>query len=392
MTMAPRMRLAAPFVLLVLLAACGQGQQQQAAPPPPTVTVAKPVQRGVVDQDEYVGRFVAVDSVEIRARVSGYLEQVRFRDGQMVKAGDLLFTIDKRPFQNTLDQARANLAQAKANLAFAEADLARGQQLVRDRTITEQTFDQRTQSAKGAAATVQAQEAAVRQAELDLQFTELRAPVSGRIGDRRVSPGNLVTGGTAGSTTLLATIVSTDPIRFEFTFDESSYLRYERFSGGGKEVTGRDGNVVVSLRLIDEPDFKHSGYMDFVDNVIDRGSGTIRGRASFSNPNALFTPGMFARIRVPGSPVYNAILIPDVAVGTEQIRKFVMVVGPDNVVANKYVTLGQLSDGLCVVKDGLSADDRIIVNGMMRARAGQKVTPEEQKPAAAPASPQANAK
>lgn len=390
----PFARLAATFLLLApALLACGQGQQQQAAPPPPTVTVAKPVQRGVVDLDEYVGRFIAVDSVEVRARVSGYLEQIHFRDGQMVKAGDLLFTIDKRPFQNTLDQARANLAQAKANLAFAEADLARGQQLVRDRTITEQTFDQRTQSAKSAAATVQAQEAAVRQAELDLQFTEYRAPVGGRIGDRRVSPGNLVTGGLAGNTSLLATIVSIDPIRFEFTFDESAYIRYERFSGGGKEVTGRDGNVVVSLRLIDESDFKHSGYMDFVDNVIERSSGTIRGRATFSNANALFTPGMFARIRVPGSPVYQALLVPDSAISSEQIRKFVMVVGPDNVVANKYVTLGQLSDGLRVIKDGLSADDRIIVNGLMRARAGQKVTPEEEKPAAAaaaPAAPQAN--
>lgn len=387
MTNATFTRLAATFLLLApMLAACGQGQQQQAAPPPPTVTVAKPVQRGVVDQDEYVGRFIAVDAVEVRARVSGYLDGIHFRDGQMVKAGDLLFTIDKRPFQNTLDQARANLAQAKANLAFAEADLARGQQLVRDRTITEQTFDQRTQAAKSAAATVQAQEAAVRQAELDLQFTEYRAPVSGRIGDRRVSIGNLVTGGTTGTTTLLATIVSLDPIRFEFTMDESSYLRYERFSGGGKEVTGREGNVVVSLRLIDEPDFKHSGYMDFVDNVIERSSGTIRGRATFSNPNALFTPGMFARIRVPGSPAYNAVLVPDSAIGTEQIRKFVMVVGPDNVVANKYVTLGQLSDGLRVIKDGLTADDRVIVNGQMRARAGQKVTPEEQKPAAAAAS------
>lgn len=386
MTNATSVRLAATALLLApALVACGQNQQQQAAPPPPTVTVAKPVQRGVIDMDEYVGRFVAVDSVEIRARVSGYLEQVHFRDGQIVKAGDLLFTVDKRPFQNAVDQSRANLAQARANLAFAEADLARGQQLVRDRTITEQTFDQRTQAAKGAAATVQAQEAALRQAELDLQFTELRAPVSGRIGDRRVSPGNLVTGGATGTTTLLATIVSTDPIRFEFTFDESAYLRYERFARGGKEVTGREGNVVVSLRLIDEPDFKHSGYMDFVDNVIDRSSGTIRGRASFSNPNSLFTPGMFARIRVPGSPVYNALLVPDSAIGSEQIRKFVMVVGADNAVTNRYVTLGQLSDGLRVVKEGLTADDRVIVNGLMRARSGQKVTPQEQQPAQAAA-------
>jgi RND family efflux transporter MFP subunit len=310
--------------------------------------------------------------------VSGYLDQVHFKDGQMVKQGDLLFTIDRRPFQNALDQARANLAQARANLAYADADLARGQQLVRDRTITEQTFEQRVQAQKSATATVQAQEANVRQAELDLQFTELRAPVAGRIGDRRISPGNLITGGLAGNTSMLATIVSIDPIRFEFTFDEASYLRYERMSGIGKEMTGREGSVIVALKLIDEGDFVHRGYMDFVDNVIDKSTGTIRGRAVFSNPDGMFTPGMFARVRVPGSPTYHALLVPDAAIGTEQVRKFVLVVGSDNVAAAKYVTLGQVVDGLRVVKDGLSPDDRVIVNGLMRARAGQKVTPKEE--------------
>ena len=208
--------------LATLVASCGESQKP-AAPPPPAVTVAKPVKRTVSDFDEYVGRFAAVNSVEVRARVSGYLEGVHFKDGQIVKQGDLLFTIDKRPFQNTLDQARANLVQAKSNLAFTESDFTRGQQLVRDKTITDQTFEQRSQAYRNAQAAVANAEAAVRQAELDLEFTELRAPVNGRIGDRRVSPGNLVTGGTAGNTTLLATIVSTDPIRFEFTFDEASY-------------------------------------------------------------------------------------------------------------------------------------------------------------------------
>ena len=236
------------------------------------MTVAKPVERGVVDQDEYVGRFVAVNSVEVRARVSGYLDQIHFKDGQMVKQGDLLFTIDKRPFQNTVAQARGTLAQAKANLAFAEADLERAKQLVRKGIITEQTFDQRTQAFRSAQASVAANEAAVKQAELDLEFTELRAPVAGRIGDRRVSPGNLVTGGT-GTTTMLASIVSLDPIRFEFTMDEASYLRYERFSKSGKDVTGRDGGVNVDLKLLDEKDFAHHGAMDFVDNVIDRSLG-----------------------------------------------------------------------------------------------------------------------
>src|SRR5215475_10127345 len=238
----PAIARAVSFAAL-LLVGCGESPQKQTSAPPPAVTVTNPVKRVVIDEDEYVGRFVAVDSVEVRARVSGYLDRIDFTDGQMVKQGDLLFTVDKRPFQTALDQAKANLAQARANLAFADADLARGAQLVRERTITEQTFDQRTQAKRVAEAAVQAQEAAVRQASLDLEFTELRAPVAGRIGDRRVSPGNLVTGGTAGNTSLLATIVSTDPIRFEFTFDEASYLRYERLAQGGRDVTSREGSV-----------------------------------------------------------------------------------------------------------------------------------------------------
>ena len=385
-------RTAAAISLGLALAACGQGQQASNGPPPPTVTVAKPVVRAVTDLDEYVGRFVAIDSVEVRARVSGYLDKVHFRDGQMVKQGELLFTIDKRPFENTVAQARANLAQARANLAFAESDLERGRQLVRDRTISEQVFQQRTQAFGSAQASVAANEAAVKQAELDLEFTELRAPVNGRIGDRRVSPGNLVTGGTAGNTTLLATIVSINPIRLEFTMDEASYLRYERFSQSGKEVTGREGGVMVTLKLIDDKEYARRGYMDFVDNAIDKSSGTIRGRAVFDNPDGVLTPGMFGRVRVPGSPTYNALLLPDAAIGTEQIKKFVYVVDAENKAVTRYVTLGQLTDdGLRVIKDGLDAGDRVIVNGLMRVRPGQKVTPKEEgtAPSAAAASAQA---
>src|SRR5690348_95400 len=304
------------LLLVLLLAGCGQGQKTAAAPPPPTVTVATPAQRKVAEMDEYVGRFIAVDSVEVRARVSGYLDQVHFKDGQIVKKGDLLFTVDKRPFETALDQAKANLAQARATLAFAQGDLKRAEQLVRDRTITEQTFDQRTQAMRVADATVKAREAAVRQAELDMQFTELRAPITGRIGDRRVSPGNLVTGGTTGNTTLLATIVSIDPIEFEFTFDEASYLRYQRLANEGKDVASRDGSVPVSLKLIDEPKFSHSGHMNFVDNVIDRTTGTIRGRAVFPNPNGVLTPGMFGRIRIPGSEPQVSLLVPEEAIAS----------------------------------------------------------------------------
>ena len=388
-------RSAAALSLVLALAACGQGQQASNGPPPPTVTVAKPTVRAVTDQDEYVGRFVAIDSVEIRARVSGYLDKIHFRDGQMVKQGDLLFTIDKRPFENTLAQARANLAQAKANLAFAESDLDRGKQLVRERTISEQVFQQRTQAFGSAQASVAANEAAVKQAELDLDFTEFRAPVAGRIGDRRVSPGNLVTGGTTGTTTMLGTIVSMDPIRFEFSMDEASYLRYERFAQTGKEVTGREHGVTVGLKLIDDKNFERRGSMDFVDNAIDRSSGTIRGRAVFANPDGLLTPGMFGRVRVPGSPSYNALLLPDAAIGTEQIRKYVLVVGADNKAVMKYVTLGQLTeDNLRVIKDGIDAGDRVVVNGLMRVRPGQTVKPEEKgaSPSAAAAAPSTQAK
>ncbi len=371
------MRLAVSFLALAL-SACGEAPQQQAAPPPPTVTVAKPVQRTIVDQDEYVGRFVAVESVEIRSRVSGYLDKIHFKDGEIVKQGDPLFTIDRRPFQNTLDQARANLAQVKAGLAFTESDLQRAQSLVRERTITEQLFDQRTQANRTAQAQVAAQEAAVKQAELDLNFTELRAPITGKIGDRRVSPGNLVTGGTTGMTTLLANIVSIDPIRFEFTFDEASFLRYER---AAKLMSDAETGTTVGVKLLDEKEFTHKGKMDFVDNVIDRSSGTIRGRAQFSNAKGLFTPGMFARVQVPGSPPYQALLVPDHAIGADQGRKFVLVVTADNIATPKYLTLGNLFGGnLRVVKEGLAADDRVIVNGLMRARAGQKVTPQEQAP------------
>lgn len=378
--------LGALMILAVMLTGCGEGKPQQkgAAPPPAAVTVALPEQRTVIDYDDYVGRFVAIDLVEVRARVSGYLEKIHFTDGQLVKQGDLLFMIDKRPFQTAFDQSSADLAQARATLAFAESDLKRAMQLVRDRTITEQTFDQRTQAKRVAQAVVNAREAQVRQAQLDLEFTDLRAPITGRIGDRRVSPGNLVTGGTGGNTTMLATIVTYDPIRFEFTFDESSFLRYERLSKQGAAVANRSGGVDVSLKLLDEKDYNHKGRMDFVDNVIDRTTGTIRGRAVFPNRDGVFTPGMFGHVRVPGSAPYKALLVPEAAIGSEQTRKYVSVVDDKNVVHQKYVELGQAIGEQRVIKNGITATDRIVVNGLMRARPGATVNPQTQKPVAGP--------
>ena len=368
-------RFSVGLMFALALGACGEAAQPPAAPPAPPVTVANPVKRAITDQDEYVGRFVAVDAVEIRARVSGYLETIHFKDGELVKKGDLLFTVDQRPFTAALQQVRADMARAKAALDFAVADLARGQTLIGQKTISEQVYEQRIQAQRSTEAQYAAAEAAVRMAELNLEFTELRAPVAGRIGDRRVSPGNLVTGGTAGNTTLLATIVSIDPIRFEFTFDEAAFLRYTRIEGPGQELEPRGRGLPVELKLLDERQFGHKGRIDFVDNAIDQSTGTIRGRAVFDNAKGLFTPGMFARIRVPGSPPYDAFLVPDSAIGTEQVRKFVYVVDAENTVRQKYLELGSLQGPLRVVKSGLAADDKVIVNGLMRARPGAKVTP-----------------
>jgi RND family efflux transporter MFP subunit len=386
-TLMPTLRTASLLTILLLpaLAACGRQSQSQpqASPPPPQVTIAKPVSKMVADQDEYVGRFVAVESVEVRARVLGYLQAIHFKDGQMVKEGDLLFTIDRRPFQIALAQTQASLAQARATLAFAESDLARAQGLTIGSVITQQTFDQRTQAKRIAEASVAAQQAAEMQATLDLEFTELRAPVAGRIGDRRVSIGNLVTGGTSGNASLLATIESVDPIRFEFTLDEASYLRYGHFAEDGAAMANRGLTFPVKLKLIDESTFSHEGRMDFVDNAIDRSSGTIRARAVFANPDGRFTPGMFARVRMAASPPKNALLVPDAAIGVEQVRKFVLVVDAQNVARPKYVSLGPVVDGLRVITEGLAPDDDVIINGLMRARPGAKVTPKQSSDASA---------
>jgi RND family efflux transporter MFP subunit len=386
-TLMPTLRMAHLLTILLLpaLAACGQSrsQPQHSPPPPPQVTIAKPISKMVAEQDEYVGCFFAVESVEVRARVPGYLEAIHFQDGQMVKEGDLLFTIDRRPFQIALAQAQASLAQAKATLAFAESDLARAQGLTLGTVITQQTFDQRTQAKRIAEASVAAQQAAQRQATLDLEFTELRAPVSGRIGDRRVSIGNLVTGGTSGNTSLLATIESIDPIRFEFTLDEASYLRYGHLTDNGAGAPNRGLTLPVKLKLLDESTFSHEGKMDFVDNAIDRSSGTIRARAVFANPDGRFTPGMFARVQMAAASPKYELLVPDAAIGVEQVRKFVLVVDAENVARPKYVTLGPVVDGLRVVTEGLTPNDNVIINGLMRARPGAKVTPKQSGTASA---------
>ncbi len=395
----PRLSLAAFTLAALTLAGCSdQNQGQQAAPPPPSVTVAKPTTRMITDHDEYVGRFAAVDLVNVYARVSGYLEKVAFTDGQLVKQGDLLFTVDKRPFQVAVDQAKANLERAQAELDFAQSDLQRAQTLIADKTstaISKQTYDQRLQVERTARASVSAAEAALHSAQLDLEFTDLRSPVTGRIGDRKVSVGNLVTGGAGGANTntLLATIVSLDPIYFEFTYDEASYLRYQRMS---KAMGDGGQSIPVRLELIDEKGFPHQGTLDFVDNQISEQTGTIRGRASFANPEGAFTPGMFGRIEVPSSSPYETLLVPDVAIGTEQTRKFVYVMAPGDqpqAPKMKYVTLGRVYDGQRVIINGIGKDDLVVINGLMRIRPGSQVVAklEQAPPAGAATAPAAGA-
>jgi RND family efflux transporter MFP subunit len=400
----PRLGFVAFAMAALMLAACGDNQKAQQAPPPPPVTVALPTKKTITDYDEYVGRFTAVDLIQVYARVSGYLDKIGFIDGQIVKQNDLLFTIDKRPFQVALEQAQANLARSQADLDFAISDLQRATTLLQDKTstaISKQTFDQRQQTERSARAQVAANDAAVRAAQLDLEFTELRSPVNGRIGDRRVAVGNLVTGGQGGTNTntLLATVVSIDPIYFEFTFDEASYIRYQRMTNKRDRVAGGPGDPIpVQLELIDETGFPHQGTMDFIDNVIQESTGTIRGRAKFANPTAQFTPGMFGRIRVPSSDPHEALLVPDVAIGTEQTRKFVYVMAPGSdpqAPQIKYVTLGRVVDGLRVITTGITGEDRVVVNGLVRIRPGAKVVAQEEQakpPAAAPPAGAAAAK
>jgi RND family efflux transporter MFP subunit len=361
---------------LVALAVAGCERTQSSVPkqnpPPPAVTVAYPLKRMAAQEEEQVGRFVAVDSVDVRARVSGYLDAIHFRDGQIVQKGTPLFTIDRRPYEITVEQTRATLAQAEANLTFAEADLARAKDLVMGASITQQAMDQRVQARASARAAVMAQKAALRQAELDLEFTELKSPVTGRIGDRRVSVGNFVSSATGANSIVLAIIQSIDPIRFEFTLDESAFLRLTR-SGVAKKDSAN--GLPVKLKLLDETDFAHQGRIDFIDNAISRSSGTIRGRAELANPKALFTPGMFARVRIAVSEPAEVLLVPDAAIGTEQARKLVMVVGDDNLPKPKYVKLGSIVDGLRVIEDGIRVSDRVVIDGLMRVRPGSPVTP-----------------
>lgn len=372
----------------------GQAPAQTQPQGGPPVTVAQPLKRQITDWSEFTGQFTAVDYVELRARVSGYLTEIHFTDGQMVKQGDLLFVIDPRPYEIALVSARSKVTQAVASRDLASRQLNRAGELQKREFLAQSTLDQREAESRTAGAGQTAAQAAVREAELNLQFTRITAPISGRISARQISIGNLVTaGGSSGTGTLLTTIVSQDPLYFSFDMSEADFLAFQRSYG---RVSGTDLAVPVSLRLMDETGWPHQGKLTFIDNQVDKNSGTIRARVTLDNADGMIAPGSFGRVRMPASAPYEALMIPDSAIMTDQNRKIVMTVTADGTVAPRPVTLGPLADGLRAVRGGLTGEEQIIINGLMRARPGAKVTPQPGKielpgapaapaPAAAPA-------
>jgi RND family efflux transporter MFP subunit len=371
-------RALAALALAALAAGCDQGQPEatKRQAPPPAVSVSQPVQRAIVEWDEYTGRFDATQTVEIRARVSGYLNEVRFKDGQEVAQGDVLFAIDPRPFERALEQARAELFAANTKVENANLDVTRGQPLLERKFISDKTFDDRMALLRDAQAAVKVSEAKVKSAELDLSFATIAAPISGRIGRSLVTAGNWVSAGSVSGATLMTTIVSQDPIYIYFDVSENNYIKYKRLAERGVRAGAADVGAPVEVSLPDERGFPHKGKLDFLDNRLDQGTGTLRARAVLPNKDGLFSPGLFARVRVTGTASYAALLLPDEAIGTDQTNKYVLVVGADGTVERRNVRLGPLVDGLRVVREGLAGENWVITRGLQRARPGLKVEPK----------------
>ncbi len=370
--------------VLLLLAAlgaagCERKQQSQQGGGPPPVTVAKPVVKDIVEMDEFTGRFDAVGSVEVRARVGGYLESVHFKDGALVKEGDLLFVIDRRPFKAALEQADSSLAAAQTRFDLAKVELERAERLVKSGAGTEQALDQRRQQFLAAQADLSGAKAALEQSRLNYEFTEIRAPISGRISRKLVTEGNLIN----ANTTMLTTIVSTDPIYFYFDIDERSFLTYQRLAqlGDGSGTDGGSSNsgkgLPVKVMLTDEKEFAHKGYLDFTDNRIDSATGSMRLRASLPNPDLFLTPGLFGRIAVPGTPRFKGVMLPDEAILTDLDRRFVYVVGADGSVRQQPVRLGSRTDNYRIIREGLTGQETVVINGLQRVQlGGGRVTPQ----------------
>jgi multidrug efflux system membrane fusion protein len=359
--------LLAPLALIVLAAGCAQTSAQPAPPPPPRVTVASVIEREVTEWDEFTGRLQAVDSVEVRPRVSGLVSAVRFDEGAIVRQGDLLFQIDPRPFQAEVDRLRAELDRTRATTQRAASELQTAERLRAENAIAKEEHDRRAAFARESTAQSAAVEAALRAAELNLEFTQVTSPISGRVGRAIVTEGNLVSSG-PGEATLLTTVVSLDPVYAYFDADEQIFLKYSRHGA-------RSSQRRIRMALANDEGFPRVGRMDFLDNQLDGATGTIRGRAVFRNSDGQLTPGLFVRLRLAGTGSHRGLLIQDRAVGTDLSKKFVYVVGPKNEIEYRTVTLGPLVDGLRVVRSGLEAGESVVINGLQRVRPGVQVTP-----------------
>ena len=371
------MRGLGPLLVLVAVAlsGCGDKPPQPAAAAPPPVTVAQPTKRTVTDWDEFTGRFEAVEEVQVRARVGGFVTSVEFRDGAIVHAGDLLYVIDSRPFEAVAEQADGQLSDARAKAELAKRELDRALTLVQTSAVSESVVDQRRQTLQAAHAAEMQAEGALKAAKLNIEFTHVMAPIAGRVSRHLVSVGNLVQGSEGGAT-LLTSIVSLDPIYIYFDVDEATYLKNNRLWFEGKRPSSRDTPNPVQVTLTGETNPSHDGKMDFLDNRLDVSTGTLRSRAVIPNKDLSILPGQFGRVRLIGSAPYEALLLPDTAIATDQSRKIVFVVKDDDTVEAKPVTLGPLDEGLRVIREGLKAEDRVIVDGLQRARVGAKVTPQ----------------
>jgi len=373
-----------PLIVLVALAlgSCGEKPQQPAAAAAPPVTVATPVKRTVTDWDEFTGRFEAVEEVQVRARVGGAVTNVEFRDGAIVRTGDLLYIIDARPFEAVAEQADGQLSDARAKGELAKRELDRALTLNQTQAVSDSIVDQRRQALQAAKAAEMQASGALKAAQLNIEFTHVQAPIAGRVSRHLVSVGNLVQGGDNSASTLLTSIVSLDPIYIYFDVDEATYLKNNRLWFEGKRPSSRDTPNPVQVALSGESKPSHDGKMDFLDNRLDVSTGTLRSRAVIPNKDLSILPGQFGRVRLIGSAPYDGLLVPDTAIATDQSRKIVFVVKDDDSVEARAVVLGPLDDGLRVIREGLKAEDRVIVDGLQRARVGAKVSPH---PAPAPA-------
>jgi multidrug efflux system membrane fusion protein len=359
----------------LILAACGKSGGAPQAPPPPQVSVAQVLEKRVKDWDEFTGRLQAIETVEIRPRVSGYIDKVAFTEGSLVKRGALLFIIDPRPYQAEYDRAAADVKRYKTALELGQIELVRVQRLKDSGAVSQEELDERKSTVAQGESNVAGAQASLETAALNLGFTKVTSPIDGRVSRAEVTRGNLVTGGINGGT-LLSSVVSMDPIYIYFDADEQSYLRYTQLARSGERPSSRDSGNPVQVGLANEEGFPHTGTVDFVDNQLNPQTGTIRARAVLPNKEGQFTPGLFARVQLLGSGEYSAILIDDRAVNTDQSQKYVFVVGANNQIEYRKVKLGRVIDGLRVVREGLKAGDVIVVNGAQRVHPGITVTPQ----------------